>query len=81
MWASLVTQLVKNLPEMQETWVSSLGWEDALEKERLPTPVFWPGEFYGLYSPWAYTETQLRDFHFHMACGHRFGESFLFYLD
>ena len=43
--ASLVAQLVKNLPAMQETWVWSLGWEDALEKERLPTPVFWPREF------------------------------------
>ena len=31
-WASLVTQLVKNLPAMQETWVWSLGWEDLLEK-------------------------------------------------
>ena len=30
--ASLVAQLVKNLPEMQETWVRSLGWEDPLEK-------------------------------------------------
>ena len=26
-WASLVAQLVKNLPAMQETWVQSLGWE------------------------------------------------------
>ena len=32
-WASLVTQLVKNLPAMQETWVRSLGWEDPLKKE------------------------------------------------
>ena len=31
-WASLVAQLVKSLPEMQETWVRSLGWEDPLEK-------------------------------------------------
>ena len=31
-WASLVAQLVKNLPTMWETWVRSLGWEDALEK-------------------------------------------------
>ena len=31
-WASLVTQLVKNLPVMEETWVWSLGWEDSLEK-------------------------------------------------
>ena len=30
--ASLVDQLVKNLPAMQETWVQSLGWEDPLEK-------------------------------------------------
>ena len=31
-WAFLVTQMVKNLPEMQETWAQSLGWEDPLEK-------------------------------------------------
>ena len=30
---SLVAQLVKNLPAVQETWVWSLGWEDSLEKE------------------------------------------------
>ena len=30
--ASLVAQLVKNPPKMQETWVRSLGWEDPLEK-------------------------------------------------
>ena len=31
-WAPLVAQLVKNLPTVQETWVRTLGWEDALEK-------------------------------------------------
>ena len=31
-WASLVAQTVKNLPAMWETWIQSLGWEDALEK-------------------------------------------------
>ena len=31
-WAALVAQLVKNLPEMWETWVRSLGWEDPLEE-------------------------------------------------
>ena len=31
-WASLVAQLVKNLPARQETWVQSLGWKDPLEK-------------------------------------------------
>ena len=31
--ASLIAQLVKNLPAMQETWIRSLSWEDLLEKE------------------------------------------------
>ena len=31
-WASLMAQLVKNLPALCETWVLSLGWEDPLEK-------------------------------------------------
>ena len=31
-WASLVAQLVKKLPAMQETWFPSLGWEDPLEE-------------------------------------------------
>ena len=31
-WASLIAQLVKNPPAMQETWVQSLGWEDPLKK-------------------------------------------------
>ena len=38
--ASLVAQLVKNSPAMQETPVRFLGREDPLEKDRLPTPVF-----------------------------------------
>ena len=31
-WISMVAQMVKNLPAMQETWVRSLGWEDSLEE-------------------------------------------------
>ena len=38
--ASLIAQLVKNPPAMQETLIPFLGWEDLLEKDRLPTPVF-----------------------------------------
>ena len=45
-WASLVAQMVKNLPAMRKTWVQSLGWEDPLE-DTATTPVFLPGE-----SPW-----------------------------
>ena len=44
---SLVAQMVKNLPAMQETWVQYLGWEDPLEKG-MATQVFWPGESHGL---------------------------------
>ena len=32
LWASLVAQIVKNPPAMQETWIRSLGWEDPLEE-------------------------------------------------
>ena len=46
-WASPVAQLVKNLPAMRETWVGKIPWR----RKRLPTPVFWPGEFHGLYGP------------------------------
>ena len=53
-----MAQLVKNLPAMRETWVRSLGWEDPLEKGKATTPVFWPGEFHGLYSPWRHKELQ-----------------------
>ena len=52
-----MAQLVKNLPAVWETWVRSLAWEDPLERERLPTPIFWPGEFRGLYSPWGRKES------------------------
>ena len=54
--ASLVAQLANNPPVKQETWVQYLGWENSLEKERIPTPVLWPGEFRGLYSPWGCKE-------------------------
>ena len=35
-WASLVAQLVRNLPATSETWVQSLGWEDPLEGNGYP---------------------------------------------
>ena len=55
-YESLVAQLVKNLPAMQETWfhpwVTKIPWR----RERQPTPVFSLGEFHGRgiwrYSPW-----------------------------
>ena len=54
-WASLVAQLVKNSPAMQETWIGSLGWEDPLEKgkathsSRVPKSPTWLSDFHFLY--------------------------------
>ena len=69
-WASLVAQLVKNPPAMRETWdlpwVGKIPWR----RERLPTPLFWPGEFYGLYSPWGRKESDMTErLSFHLICG------------
>ena len=55
--ASLVAQMVDNLPAMWENWVRSLGWEDIWRREWLPSLVFLPGEFHGQrrlmgYGPW-----------------------------
>ena len=60
--ASLVAQMVKNLPAMQETWVQSLGWEVPLEKRMATTPLFLPEESHGQrslagYSPWGHKES------------------------
>ena len=46
MRVSLIGEMVKNPPAMQETWVRSLGWEDPLE-EGMATPVLLPGESNG----------------------------------
>ena len=48
-----MAQLVKNLSAMQETWVGKMPWR----RERLPTSVFWPGEFHELYSPWSHKKS------------------------
>ena len=55
----MVAQLVKNPPAVFRSgfdpWVGKIPWS----RERLPTPVFWPGEFHGVAKSW----TRLRDFH------------------
>ena len=54
--ASLTAQLVKNLLAKQVDLGSIRGLGRSHGRERLPTPVFWPGEFHGLYSPWGRKE-------------------------
>ena len=75
-WASLVAQLVRNLPAMHERpgfdpWIKKIPWR----RERLPTPVFWPGVFHGLYSSWGHNELDtterlllLLSLHFSLSC-------------
>ena len=50
-WVSLVAQLVQNPLQCRgpgfDPWVRKIPWR----RERLPTPVSWPGEFHGLHSP------------------------------
>ena len=64
LWASLVAQLVRHPPSVQETWVRSLGWEDPLEKGKAIHSSIWPGEFRGLQSVVAKSWTWLSDFHY-----------------
>ena len=56
-WTSLVAQIIKNLPVMGrpgfDPWVGKIPWR----RERLPAPVFWPGEFHGQTSPWGHKES------------------------
>ena len=49
--ASLVTQLEKNFPAVQETWAWFLGWEDPLEKEETIHSSILAWELHGPYSP------------------------------
>ena len=67
--ASLVAQMVKNLPAMQETWIRSLGQEEKIlwRREWQPTPaVFLPGESHEQwslvgYSPWGCKDLDTTD--------------------
>ena len=63
--ASVVAQLVKIRLKCRrpgfDPWVGKIPWR----RERLPTPVFWPGELLEFCSPWGHKEkTGLSDFHF-----------------
>ena len=49
--------VVKNPPAIQDTWVRSWVRKIPWRRERLPTPVFWPGEFHRLYNLWGHKES------------------------
>ena len=48
----LIPGLGRSPREGFSSWVGKILWR----RERLPTPVFWPGEFHGLYSSWGRKE-------------------------
>ena len=56
-WASLVAQVVKNLPAMQETWVRSLGWEDPLEEGKATHSSILAWRIPWTDSPWGLKES------------------------
>ena len=63
---SLVIQMVKNLPAMQETQVQSLVKKIPCRREWLPTPVFLPGESHGQrslggYSVWSHKASDMTE--------------------
>ena len=65
-WASLIAQMVKILPALQDTWVQSLGQEYPWRKECQPTPVFLPGKSHGQkslfgYNPWGCKELDMTE--------------------
>ena len=58
--------MVKNPPAMREVRVQSLGWKIPWRRERLPIPVFLPGDLYGQrslagYSPWGRKELDMTE--------------------
>ena len=53
----LVTQLVKNLPAVRESWVRSLGWEDPLQEGKATHSSILAWRIHGLYSPWGGKES------------------------
>ena len=61
-----MTQTVKSLPAMPETWVQSLHREALLEKGKTAASVFLPGEFHGQrslasFSPWGRKELDMTE--------------------
>ena len=56
-WAFLVAQLVKTPLQCGRPEFNPWVWKTPWRRERLPTPVFWPREFHGLYSPRGFKES------------------------
>ena len=83
--ASLVAQMVKNLPAMQETWFQSLGQKDPLEKGMaihssscLENSMDWEASW-GIYRPWGLKELDTTEqLTYFKLTGHLWGDGFEF---
>ena len=60
-WTFLVVQLVKNPRACSSPGLDPLVGKIPWRREGLPTLVFWPGEFHGLYSPWGCKELDITE--------------------
>ena len=60
-WASLVAQLVKDLPAIWETWVRSLDWKDPLEKGKLSHSSILAWRIPWTVDPWGYKESDMTE--------------------
>ena len=61
-----MSQLVKNLPAMQETWIQSLGWEDPLEKGKATHSSILAWRI--PYSPWGHKESDTTELCLSLLC-------------
>ena len=52
----MMTVFIQNRPGF-DPWLGKIPWR----REKLPTPVFWPGESHGLYSPWSRKELDMTE--------------------
>ena len=78
-----MAQLVKNLPEMWEAWVRSLGWEDSLEKGMaahssiLAWRIPWICTVYGVTKSWTWQSNS----HFHRTLSNSLASACLGFLN
>ena len=58
---SLVAQMIENPPEMQQTWVWPLDWEDFPETGKATHSRILASRILGIYSPWGHKESNMTE--------------------
>ena len=58
LWKKFVTRIcLQGRRPRFDSWAGKIPWR----RERLPTPIFWSGEFHGLFSPWSHKESDVTE--------------------